>query len=202
MRVALFGGTFDPPHRGHVAIARAAADRFDLDTVLLAPAGRQPLKRDGSVASYDDRLTMAALACGEDGRFAVSNLDAPRPDGDANYTVRTLELVRELMPGVEVFCLVGADSFQGLGHWREPDRLLELADWIVASRPGFAMGVPEGMRLTGAQRGKIHLLDSVHEEVSATGLRERLRAGEGCEDVLPGAVARYIRERGLYGGVR
>ena len=198
MRVAFFGGSFDPPHLGHVAVARAAADRFKLDTVFFAPAGRQPLKRDTAAASYDDRLMMIALTCGEDARFAVSNLDAPLPNGEANYTVRTLELLAELLPEAKLFNLAGADSFRALAHWREPERLLALAEWIVVSRPGFALADPEGMTLSGAQRRRLHLLDTVHEEVSATGLRARLAAGEACAELLPAAVARYIAERGLY----
>ena len=199
MRVALFGGSFDPPHLGHVAVARAAADRFALDTVFFAPAGRQPLKPDSAGAGYDDRLMMTALACGEDGRFAVSNLDAPRPDGQPNYTVRTLELLAELLPEATLFNLVGADTFAGLAKWREAERLLALAEWIVVSRPGFRLADPEGMVLAAEQRARLHLLDSVHEEVSATALRGRLSAGELCGDMLPAPVAAYIRKRGLYG---
>ena len=200
MRVALFGGSFDPPHLGHVAVARAAADRFGLDTVFFAPAGRQPLKPDAQGAAYADRLMMATLTCGEDPRFAVSNLDAPRPDGQPNYTVRTLSLLAELLPQATLYNLAGADTFAGLAKWRESDRLLGLADWIVVSRPGFRLADPDGMPLTEAQHRRLHLLDAVHEEVSATVLRRRLSAGEVCEDMLPAPVAAYIRKRGLYGG--
>ena len=199
MRVALFGGSFDPPHLGHVAVARAAAERFSLDTVFFAPAGRQPLKPEPAGASYDDRLMMAALACGADQRFAVSNLDAPRADGQPNYTVRTLGLLAKLLPEAKQFNVVGADTFAGLAKWREAERLLELAEWIVVSRPGFQLADPDGMALTREQRARCHLLDSVHEEVSATELRKQLAAGETCEPMLPAAVSAYIRERGLYG---
>ncbi len=206
MRVALFGGSFDPPHRGHVAIARAAADAFALDTVLFAPAGRQPLKTLAAGASFADRLTMVALLCASDGRFAVSNLDAPRDDGDANYTVRTLGLLRELMPEAQVFNLVGADSFQTLARWREPERLLALAEWIVVSRPGFALVDPSGMAAERTQRARVHLLGSVHEDVAATELRERLQRGDRCADSAalgggrvhraPGSVSRGMYDRG------
>lgn len=198
MRIALFGGTFDPPHRAHVMLAKAAADQFELDTVFFAPTGRQPLKRDSASTSFTDRLTMVALTCAEDQRFAVSNLDAPRSDGEANYTVRTLGLLTELIPDAQVFNLVGADSFRDLARWREPRRLLQLAEWIVASRPGFALSEPEGMALSDAEWARIHWLDSVHEDVAATGLRVRLQEGASCEDLLPPAVAAYIRQHGLY----
>src|SRR5580698_4249203 len=98
MRVALFGGSFDPPHHGHIAIATAAADVFDLDSVLFAPVGRQPLKADGASASFADRLAMVELACGADKRFAASDLDAPRGDGGPNYTVEALAALHKAMP--------------------------------------------------------------------------------------------------------
>ncbi len=202
-RVALFGGSFDPPHRGHVAIARAAADRFRLDTVFFVPAARQPLKQAGPSASYAQRLTMTALACAEDPeRFAVSELDAPQADGAPNYTVDTLARLAEILPRATIFNLVGADSFRDLARWRDPERLLALAEWIVVSRPGFGfaggLAEPEGMPLTAGQRARVHLLDSVNEEVSATSLRERLGRGEPCVDLLPPLVSAYIQQQGLY----
>src|ERR1700677_2295171 len=102
MRVALFGGSFDPPHRGHLAVAAAAADRFSLDRVLFAPARRQPLKY-ASDASFAARCTMTARACCEDSRFEFSALDAPRTDGQPNYTVDTLEQLQQSMPGATIF---------------------------------------------------------------------------------------------------
>ena len=199
MRVALFGGSFDPPHRGHVAIARAAADRFQLDQVLFAPAGRQPLKAAHAVASFADRLSMTALACGEDSRFRPSGIDAPLPGGKPNYTVDTLHTLLDSMPrGDVLYNLVGADSFHSLARWHEPKKLLELAEWIVVSRPGFTLEEPKGMTLSAAQRSRIHLLDSVHEEVAATDLRERLQRGDPCRDLLPGEVSAYIHRHHLY----
>jgi nicotinate-nucleotide adenylyltransferase len=196
MRVALFGGSFDPIHRGHVAIAKAAADAFELDRVLFAPAGRQPLKPEGASAGFVDRVAMARLACAGDRRFAASEVDAPRGDGAPNYTVDTLAALGREMPAATLFVIAGMDSFLELPRWREPERLLELAEWIVVSRPGFKL-----QELTGGlgSRGRVHLLGGVHEDVSATELRERLERGEDCADVLPAGVMEYIREHGLYG---
>jgi nicotinate-nucleotide adenylyltransferase len=195
--VAFFGGSFDPPHCGHQAVAAAAADRFSLDHVLFAPAGRQPLK-SASDASFDDRCAMTALACGEDPRFQFSALDAPRPGGEPNYTLDTLEQLQQSMPEATIFNLAGADSFHSLARWRDPEKLLELFEWIVVSRPGFALSDPEGLTLTPAQRSRIHLLDSIHEDAAATTLRERLRRGDPCADLLPPAVSGYIRRHHLY----
>lgn len=198
MRIALFGGTFDPPHRGHLAIAAAAADAFELDRVLFAPAGRQPLKLDAHSAPYPDRLSMATLACAHDRRFQPSPLDAPNPDGRPNYTVDTLTTLRALYPEAALFNLVGADSFLALPHWREPERLLELAEWIVVSRPGFSLDGLESLGLTPQQRSRIHLLETVHEDVSATELRQRLRDGDPCNGLILPDVLAYIRAHSLY----
>jgi len=198
MRVALFGGTFDPPHRGHVAVAKAAADAFGLDRVLFAPVGRQPLKAKNGASAFADRVAMVELACAGDGRFEVSLVDAPRADGTPNYTVDALLALRQTMPDDSLFNLVGADSFLHMRQWREPERLLELAEWIVVSRPGFPLAAIEAMGWTRGQRERVHLLEGVQEDVAATTLRERLEAGASCTDVLPEPVAAYIQQHRLY----
>ncbi len=198
MRVALFGGTFDPPHHGHIAIATAAADVFDLERVLFTPVGRQPLKPDGVPASFADRLAMVELACRVDPRFVVSDLDAPRDDGAPNYTVETLAALQEALPDERLFSLVGADSFLNLPRWHEYKQLLELAEWIVVSRPGFPLANLAELNLTPRERGRVHLLQTVHEDVAATNLRERLEAGDLCADVLDPAVSAYIQAHHLY----
>ena len=198
MRVALFGGSFDPPHHGHIAIATAAADVFDLERVLFAPVGRQPLKAGGVPTAFADRLAMVELACMPDQRFVVSDLDAPRPDGMPNYTVETLATLHEALPDDRIFNLVGADSFLDLPRWHEPERLLELAEWIVVSRPGFPLADLSPLGLTPYQRGRVHLLQTVHEDVAATNLRERLEVGDRCSDVLSPTVSAYIQAHHLY----
>jgi len=198
MRVALLGGTFDPPHHGHIAIATAAADVFDLERVLFTPVGRQPLKPDGVPASFADRLAMVELACRVDPRFVVSDLDAPRDDGTPNYTVQTLAALQEALPDERLFSLVGADSFLNLPRWHEYKRLLELAEWIVVSRPGFPLANLAELNLTPLERSRIHLLQTVHEDVAATNLRERLEDGDPCADVLNPAVSAYIQAHRLY----
>jgi len=211
MRVAFFGGTFDPIHRGHLRLACAAADAFALDRVLFAPVGNQPLKPEATVASYADRIEMARLACNPeppqpatgnsaDPRFAVSTLDAPRCDGSPNYTVDSLAALARELPGASLFVLTGADSFLDLRRWRSPGRLLELAEWIVVSRPEFPLSEAQlaPLALTQAQRARVHLLATVHEDVSATSLRRSLQAGDPCPGLLPPAVAAYIQSHGLY----
>jgi nicotinate-nucleotide adenylyltransferase len=205
MRIALFGGTFDPIHHGHLAVAAAAADTFALDQILFAPAGRQPLKPEHPSASFHDRLAMTTLACdpslGADPRFTTSTLDAPRPDGAPNYTIDTLTTLHHQLPNATLFVIVGADSFLNLRRWRQPDRLLELAQWIVVSRPGFPLDNPSALAplaLTPTQQSRVHFLLTLHEDVSSTILRDRLQHGDPCTDLLPPYVSAYIHRHHLY----
>jgi nicotinate-nucleotide adenylyltransferase len=198
MRVALFGGSFDPPHHGHFAIATAAADAFALDSVFFAPAGRQPLKLNDTVTPFEDRLAMVELACLEDRRFTASELDAPRADGAPNYTVETLSELARALPEAKLFNLVGADSFLGVSRWHEPERLLQLAEWIVVSRPGFPIASLSSLGLNAQQQSRVHLLDNVHDDTAATGLRERLESGDPCIDLIAPRVLDYIQSHHLY----
>ena len=119
MRVGFFGGSFDPPHRGHLAAALAAADRFGLERVLLAPTARQPLKPDGPVASFEDRLEMVRLLCEGSARLEASAVDAPAADGQPNYTIDTLQRLQGVFGADEtIFVIVGVDAFLGLRRWR------------------------------------------------------------------------------------
>ncbi|MDP9050387.1 MAG: nicotinate (nicotinamide) nucleotide adenylyltransferase [Acidobacteriota bacterium] len=207
MRVAFFGGTFDPIHRGHLRLAAAAAQAFALDEILFAPVGHQPLKSEGAMASFADRVEMVRLALevqppgiAQTAHFQVSTLDAPHTDGSPNYTVDTLQALALEYPAAQLFVLVGADSFLDLRRWRSPDRLLALAEWIVVSRPEFPLTDAQfaPLSLTPAQRTRVHLLTTMHEDVSATDLRRRLRLGDPCPGLLPTPVAAYIRALHLY----
>lgn len=221
MRIAFFGGTFDPPHRGHLTIARAAADRLHLDRVLFAPVGNQPLKHNLSVASFDDRVAMVKLAIADDARFELSLLDAPRPDQRPNYTIDTIHLLKDsLKEDDQIFCLVGADSFLSLSRWHRAAELLFACDFIIAGRPGFDFGnaekiLPQGVRISGEPRHEdglstlglrndagcsstLYFLPDLREEVSATEVRSALVKRLAEKDALPGPVAEYIRARHLY----
>jgi nicotinate-nucleotide adenylyltransferase len=141
VRVAFFGGSFDPPHLGHLAVARAAREALGLDTVLFAPVGAQPLKqrpgRYGSSASFADRVAMTRLAIAGEPGLAISLADAPKPSGAPNYTYEALEsLHADLPPQGLLFCLMGADSFFSLRQWHRAAEIPFIAQLIVASRPG------------------------------------------------------------------
>jgi nicotinate-nucleotide adenylyltransferase len=221
MRVALFGGSFDPPHRGHVALARLARTRLALDRILVAPVGAQPLKPEAIPASFEDRLAMVRLAFADEPGVEISLLDAPRSDGKSNYTINTLEaLRRQLSPADALFCILGADSLLSIRQWRNPAELLTAFDFIVGARPGFRLSdtqaaLPKGLTATplttdlphtellelGAPNGRcsrLYLLTDLAEDVSASEIRFALRGSPDPSAALHPAVAEYIRAHHLY----
>ena len=134
MRIAFFGGSFDPPHRGHLAIARAAIQRLALDIVWMAPAGVQPFKLEGASTSYEDRLAMVELAVAGDFHVIASDVDAPRTDGMPNYTFDIIASIRATLERSDtLFFLLGADAFLTLKQWHRAAELLFLSDFIVAA---------------------------------------------------------------------
>jgi nicotinate-nucleotide adenylyltransferase len=220
MRIAFFGGTFDPPHCGHISIARAAIRRLALDQVLVAPVGAQPLKGGSAHSSFEDRLAMVRLAVAGEPGLTASSIDAPLPKGEPNYTFDTLQRLRsQLQPSDSLFCLLGADSFLTLKSWHRCSELLFLCDFIVAGRPGFSLkdihaALPEGVENTsehkeagytrftlsgGSDRSsEVFLLPDLDQDISATEIRAALAEGETPQTLLPAAVAEYIRAHGLY----
>jgi len=199
MRVGLFGGSFDPPHRGHLAVAEAVRDRFALDRVLLAPTAIQPLKH-GAHASFTDRLHMVRLLCEGANGIEASAVDGPQPDAKPNYTIDTLRRLRDqLPPGAEIFFIVGADAFLSVHRWKDPDKLLNEARWIVVSRPGFDLHQLKTLELTPEQRSRIETLSDFENPVSATEIRERLHEHEAPSKLVPPKVLEYIRAHCLYG---
>jgi nicotinate-nucleotide adenylyltransferase len=201
IRIGFFGGSFDPPHLGHLAVARRAADEFSLDRVLLAPVANQPLKPAGPVAPFADRLALVELLCAGDPRLAASDLDAALPARQPNYTIDTLARLRSNSPpDVQIFSIIGADAFANFRSWRSPDALLNAAEWIVVARPGaLPDAIIAALNFSPAETARVHTINDVQEPASATFVRERLREGDPCQDWLPPALLQYIREHHLYG---
>ena len=205
MRIGYFGGSFDPPHLGHLRVAIAAAKSLSLDRVLLAPTGRQPLKTGGASASFQDRLAMVSILCELQpptsvARLEASSLDAPNADGSPNYTVNTLSKLRAALSREDtLFVLIGADAFLDLPRWRSPDSLFQLAEWIVVSRPGISAQQMQDVNLSRAQLSKVHLLEGIHEPASATEIRDLLKMGSDCPGLLPRSILNYIHAHHLYG---
>ena len=186
--MAIFGGTFDPIHLGHVALAREAADRFRLDRILFVPASRPPHKSGVTHADYEHRVRMVELACAGEPRFTVSRLEQ---NTERSYSIDTIEKVRStLAPEEELFFLIGADAFAEIETWRRWQDVIRAVSFIVASRPGHRYHVPAGAR--------VERIETFDRPVSSSGIREALAGGE-CPQDLPGAVLDYIRRHRLYG---
>lgn len=186
MRLGLFGGTFDPIHEAHLAVARAAAQAFNLDRVLLIPAAVPPHKA-GAHASYTDRLNMVKLAVANDAQLSASDLEA---DTERSYSIKTIERVRaNLLTDDELFFIIGVDAFADIDTWYRKDDVMRQVTFIVVSRPGFTAPVPPGARVLW--------LDSLAIPVSSSAVRAAL--GHGVyPDELPAGVSEYIREHRLY----
>jgi nicotinate-nucleotide adenylyltransferase len=198
MRLGYYGGTFDPPHLGHLAVACAAADEFALDRVLFVPTANQPLKSTAPCASYTDRFAMVSLLCQADPRCEASDLEAPNDFQTPNYTIDTLARLRALEPAAEIYVIVGADAFHDLPRWKSPDQLLEIADWIVLTRPHFSAIDVELPSLTPAQRERVHLLTTLDHPASSTDIRRELQTSSFIHQCLPARILTYIREHRLY----
>ncbi len=185
-RLALYGGSFDPIHNGHLAVARAAAARFRLDRVLFIPAARPPHK-PACHAPYEDRCRMVELALAGDSRFELSRLE----EGEGrSYSIDTIEKVRARMaPPDELFFLIGADAFAEIGSWRRSSDVARAVVFLVVSRPGHVYDIPPETR--------VERLDTLDVPVSSSEIRRKLAAGELVLDV-PAPVLGYIARHGLY----
>ena len=223
MNIALFGGTFDPIHRGHLHVARAAAERFKLKEVWFVPADIPPHKQKAPVTSYFHRYSMVALALAGEPDFLPSLLEAPDPEAHVerrpSYSIDTVRRVKaELRKSDRLYFLIGIDAFREIATWHEAEELLGECDFVVAARPGYSLddvasSMPKALRPGPAAMRKqkaagllelpgvrLHLLPETHEDVSATQIRATIKRGRALKKLVPDAVAEYIRKEGLYRG--
>ena len=236
MNIGLFGGTFDPIHHGHLALARAAKERFDLGRIYFVAANVPPHKQRRPVTPFFHRFAMVGLATVGEKAFVPSLLEAPgvvtvpaspgkgkKDDGSgANYSIDTVRRLKESLKKIDrVFFLIGIDAFAEIAQWHQAEALFREVEFVVASRPGYSLAdvanaLPEKIRppqsvsqpfakqpakgdlvLSGAT---IHLLENVHQAVSATGIREAVLAKKPLRRFVDGGVEEYIKKEGLYLG--
>jgi nicotinate-nucleotide adenylyltransferase len=218
-RIALYGGTFDPVHVGHIAVARALCELFALDEVLFIPAFVAPHKRGLLVTPALQRYAMLVLATQGEPRLSISTIELDEPSKP--YTVETLARMQaRLGAAASLFFVMGADSWMEIGTWREWERVLSLVNHIVVTRPGYELGVEHvtqdvrerivDLRGLGAkeaarvidegQGAKIYVTDAVVMDVSATAIRELARQGREGEvyRLVPPPVAEFIEKYQLY----
>jgi nicotinate-nucleotide adenylyltransferase len=194
-RVGLLGGTFDPPHYGHLLGAQEAAWRLDLERVLFLPARLNPLKAGESISCAQDRCEMVRLATSDNQCFELSRADLDRPG--PSYTV---DLLRSLhTPDVDLYFIIGSDILPELPLWHAPADILELAHLAVLTRAGAPPpDTPALDRVLPTAGARIHVVHMPSVEISSTDLRARVRANQPIRYLTPPAVETYIAEHGLY----
>jgi nicotinate-nucleotide adenylyltransferase len=244
MNIGIFGGRFDPIHRGHLSLATAAADQYSLGRVLFVPVNVPPHKERGDVTVFAHRYAMVALATEEEKRFVPSLLEGPavefssahsvakarvRRSGGAvappavaspNYSIDTVRRLKaSLKKSDRLFFLIGVDAFRDIAKWHEARALLTECEFVVASRPGYSLrdvaeALPEELRPAAAVTKPfhkqpasgdlvlpgvtLHLLEGVHQNVSATAIREAAAQGKPLARWLDARVAEYVKKVGLY----
>jgi len=239
MNIGIFGGRFDPIHRGHISLAAAAAEQYSLARVLFVPVNVPPHKERGEITAFAHRYAMVALATAEDKRFVPSLLEGPEaglvsvgsgakvsagramaPVAPANYSIDTVRRLKSSLKKADrLFFLIGIDAFRDIAKWHEARALLAECEFVVASRPGYSLrdvaeALPEELRpaavvtkpfhkqpasgdlvLPGVT---LHLLEGVHQNVSATAIREAAARGKPLARWLDARVAEYVKKVGLY----
>lgn len=187
-RIGLLGGTFDPPHNGHLILAETALRELELDRVILIPARVQPHKINRVSASADDRMKMLGLAIGGKSRLEISDVELRR-DGPS-YTVDTIEKLRILLPGDQLFLIMGADNVSEIESWLEPERIFDLATVAAANRPNFKAG--------GRFADAVIYFAMPPTNISSTEIRAKIGAGESISGLVSPDVESYIVRHRLY----
>jgi nicotinate-nucleotide adenylyltransferase len=193
--IGVFGGTFDPIHLAHLAVAEGARDALDLERVLFVPAGVPPHKPGQAITGAAHRLAMIELAIADNAAFAVSRVELDRPG--PSYTVDTLAALAAVH--ADLTLILSAEAFAGLPDWRDPVRVLGMARLAVAPRDGYAELGPAFLeeRFPGVST-RVVFLDGPRIRLSASELRDRAAAGRSVRYLVPDAVAAYIGDHGLY----
>lgn len=211
-RIAFYGGSFDPPHCGHLTIARKLGEQFKLDEFVFVPAFHAPHKRDKNPTSAFHRYAMLALATNEQAEISISKLELEAPERP--YTFETLERLKNELPSADIFFVMGADSWVDITTWREWEKVLTSVNIVVITRPDYEIGFSHvtaeiRRRIVDLRGGKevdsiagdlkIYISDAVNIDVSATEIRQKIRADENdWRELTSGEVARYIEKYKLY----
>jgi nicotinate-nucleotide adenylyltransferase len=202
MKLGVLGGTFDPIHNGHLAVAEEVKDRLDLNEVLFVPAGQPWLKADTTVSPAEHRVTMVHLAIAGIAHYSTSTMEIEREG--PSYTLDTLaEIWHRLGNGDDVYFILGWDGLSQLPRWHAPERIIRLCRLVAVPRPGAAR--PDLAALEGSipkLSERVILLDKPQVDISASEIRERVARGVSITGLVPRVVEDYISEQGLYLGER
>ena len=193
-RIGIMGGTFDPIHNGHLVAASEVAYRFQLDQVVFVPTGQPWQKAGRDVTAAEHRYLMTRVATASNPRFTVSRVDIDREG--PTYTIDTLRDLRELFPDAELYFITGADSLASIMSWRDWEVMLEMANFVGVTRPGYELS--KDMLPLGSQTG-IELIEIPAMAISSTDCRKRAGEGEPVWYLVPDGVVQYIAKNNLYG---
>lgn len=191
MNLGIFGGTFDPPHLGHLIVAASVQEQLALEIVLFVPVSLAPHKPDGTFASSSHRLKMVQLAVNGNPRFRVSDVEVRR--GGTSYTIDTLHTLRSLYPADKLFLIIGTDNLQIFRSWKEPEEVLKASSVVVINRHGFDRSATEN-----EIANRVRFIQVPAVEISGTDIRERIRTGRSVRYLVPDSVRAYIEENHLY----
>ena len=219
MNVGLFGGTFDPVHKGHLALVRAAAERFQLGKVYFIPASTPPHRQDELITPFHHRYAMLVLATMDEKKFLPSLAESPDQEDHLSYTIDTVRQFKQRAAKSDhFFFLIGIDAFLEIATWHRAEDLLRKIDFIVVSRPKFSMAdqadaLPQPLRPAAAvikafkkspAKGTlalagtgIHVLEGINVPVSATAVRRAAASGKSLARLVDPQVAEYIKKMGL-----
>jgi nicotinate-nucleotide adenylyltransferase len=194
--LGVLGGTFDPPHYGHLALAENARVQLQLDRVLFVPAGQPPHKPNRPTTPAHHRAAMVQAAIADHPAFALSRVDLDRPG--PHYTVETLALLRQAYPGADLYFLIGGDGLAEFPTWRDSASIVRQARLAVMQRAGWETDLEALERGIPGIRERVVWLDAPHLDIASTDLRRRVRAGLPLRYLVPPPVEAYVREHGLY----
>jgi nicotinate-nucleotide adenylyltransferase len=192
-KVGVMGGTFDPIHHGHLVAAEEARSAFALDRVLFVPAGDPWQKSHEDVSPADDRVAMVEVAIADNDAFDISRVDVDREG--PTFTIDTLRALADERAGAELYFITGADAILEILTWKDPQEVLRLATFVAVTRPGHDLA---DLRALGIE-DRVVILEIPALAISSTDIRARVADGRPIRYLVPAAVERYIRDRGLYG---
>ena len=196
-RIGIFGGTFDPPHLGHLILASEAQDQLDLTRLLWTLTPEPPHKQDQPITSIEHRLAMVKLAIADNPSFELSRVELDRPG--PHYTIDTVKLIADQNPDAEIVPIIGGDSLHDLPTWHKPRELLYACHWVgVMRRPEDAANLEALERELPGISSKVHYVDAPLLEIASREIRSRIAEGRPFRYYLPISVYEYIKENHLY----
>ncbi len=198
-RIGIIGGTFDPPHIGHLVAAEMARAEMNLERVLFVPTNRSPWKMTRMMSTTEQRVKMVELAIADHPQFELSRVDVDRPP--PSFTFETMRLLKQQFPSDDLFFIMGLDSLRDLANWHHADEIIRLAQLVVCARPGVEMHVGQMvnlMRTLPALGERLNFVEMPELSIAASDLQQRVRSGQSIRYLVPAPVCEYIIAHGLY----